>query len=116
MGTTEEWIGVDFDRTLATFPGGVPIASMVERVKAWLATGTRIRIFTARVAGEMTGGGSHDYQQAQDERVYIQRWCVEHVGQALPVTCVKDMDMIELWDDRAVGVVPNTGERADGKL
>jgi hypothetical protein len=27
----------------------------------------------------------------------------------LEVTNAKDMDMIELWDDRAVQVIPNTG-------
>jgi len=36
-------------------------------------------------------------------------WCEKHLGLALPVTCVKDMHMIELWDDRAVQVVTNTG-------
>jgi hypothetical protein len=30
------------------------------------------------------------------------------------VTREKDFAMIELWDDRAVQVVTNTGERADG--
>jgi hypothetical protein len=28
----------------------------------------------------------------------------------LEVTCVKDFAMIELWDDRAVGVLMNTGQ------
>ena len=27
----------------------------------------------------------------------------------------KDYGMVELWDDRAVQVKPNTGERVDGK-
>ncbi len=45
----------------------------------------------------------------------IQAWCLEHVGEVLPVTPAKDYDMVELWDDRAVQVIPNTGERADGR-
>jgi hypothetical protein len=44
----------------------------------------------------------------------IEAWCVEHIGVVLPVTNVKDFGMIELWDDRAVQVVPNTGQRVDG--
>jgi len=28
----------------------------------------------------------------------------------LEATCIKDLNMIELWDDRAVGVFHNTGE------
>jgi hypothetical protein len=28
----------------------------------------------------------------------------------LPVTCEKDMAMVEFWDDKAVQVIPNTGE------
>jgi hypothetical protein len=32
----------------------------------------------------------------------------------LPVTNVKTFDIIEIWDDRAVQVIPNTGLRADG--
>jgi hypothetical protein len=33
----------------------------------------------------------------------------------IPITCCKDRGMIELWDDRAVQVIENTGERVDGK-
>lgn len=39
----------------------------------------------------------------------IKRWTEEHIGVRLPVTNVKDYAMIELWDDRAVQVVANTG-------
>lgn len=45
-------------------------------------------------------------------RAHIERWCLEHIGIVLPVTNVKDYGMIELWDDRAVQVIPNTGEPA----
>jgi len=29
--------------------------------------------------------------------------------------CEKDLNMIELWDDRAIQLIKNTGQRADGK-
>ena len=100
------WIGVDLDGTLAEYHGwqgpehiGEPVPSMVERVKQWLSEGREVRIFTARAAD---GAYSHEY---------IEKWCEEHIGQKLPVTCMKDYGMIELWDDRAVAVVPNTGVR-----
>lgn len=59
------------------------------------------KIFTARVSC------------AEPERTVcvqaIQTWCVANGLPALEVTCVKDFGMIELWDDRAVQVEPNTG-------
>ena len=35
---------------------------------------------------------------------------VKHIGKVYPVTCIKDMYILELWNDRAVGVLPNTGK------
>lgn len=99
------WIGVDLDGTLAMYDGwvgpahiGAPVPVMVERVKRWLSEGREVKIFTARVTHA-------------DESVYraVRNWCQEHIGQVLPVTNVKDFAMIELWDDRAVQVEPNTG-------
>lgn len=40
----------------------------------------------------------------------IKEWCKQHIGFELEVTNVKDFGMIQLWDDRAVRVVANTGE------
>lgn len=107
------WIGVDLDGTLAHYDGwhgvdiiGEPIAPMVERVRAWLAQGKRVKIFTARMHGHgmpLIGGGVEDVQTP------IEEWCRKHIGQALEVTNVKDFGMIELWDDRAVQVESNTG-------
>ena len=107
------WIGVDLDGTLARYDGwqgathiGEPIPLMMKRVKEWLSKGTEVRIFTARVA---TGEGDRsDYSPAIIARV-IQDWCELHGLPRLAVTNVKDFGMIELWDDRAVGVVVNTG-------
>lgn len=93
------WVGVDFDGTLSNH--GAPIPRMVERVKAWLAAGVNVRIFTARSDTDSVRG--------------IREWCRIHLGAWLPVTDRKDHLLIESWDDRSVQVVPNTGERADGQ-
>jgi ribosomal protein L37E len=45
----------------------------------------------------------------------IKAWSKEHLGQILPITYQKDAEMLELWDDRAIQVKPNTGQRADGE-
>jgi hypothetical protein len=102
--TPSGWIGVDLDGTLAVYHGwlggniGAPVPAMVDRVKAWLAEGITVKIFTARAC-------FNDAQEIQK----IKDWCAEHIGQELEVTCSKDFSMIELWDDRCVQVVPNTG-------
>lgn len=84
---------------------------MVERVKQWLIEGQPVKIFTARVHGH----GMDDGKGGKvDILTPIQNWCLEHIGEALPVTNVKDFAMLELWDDRAVQIIPNTGRRADG--
>lgn len=109
------WIGVDLDGTLAHYDGwhgpthiGEPVPLMLERVKAWLAAGRDVRIFTARVCSRpMT---EHLLIVAA-----INEWCRTHLGQVLQITCAKDLSMVELWDDRAVQVEPNTGRRVDGK-
>jgi len=107
------WIGVDLDATLAEYDEwkgleviGNPIPLMQRRVLRWLAEGKDVRIFTARVSGP-------DFLVSLG---VIQRWCQEHLGQVLPVTCCKDSQMVECWDDRAVQVVPNTGLRVDGVM
>lgn len=108
------WIGVDLDGTLARYDGwrgidhiGEPIPLMVERVKRWLAEGREVRIFTARVAVPEP--------ERRLARGFIVDWCRRHVGEVLPITNIKDLSMIELWDDRAVSVGLNTGMRLDGR-
>lgn len=108
------WIGVDLDGTLAEYHGwkgekhiGAPIPIMVERVKRWRAEGLDVRIFTARVCA-----GQRDVLAIH---ACIARWCLEHLGEVLPITNVKDYSMVELWDDRAVQIIANTGRRADGQ-
>jgi hypothetical protein len=99
------WIGVDLDGTLAHYDGwndkthiGLPIQIMVDRVQRWIFMGYDVRIFTARVS-----------EPDAAVREAIQDWCYKYIGVRLPVTNVKDFDMLELWDDRAVQVTKNTG-------
>jgi len=110
----KSWIGVDLDGTLAYYDGwkgldhiGLPIPRMLEHVKKWLKKGRNVRIFTARVS-PVEGRDAHI------ARVAIQHWLLQYIGQELPITHEKDRWMVELWDDRAVQVVKNTGVRADG--
>jgi hypothetical protein len=111
----KKWIGVDLDGTLAEydeFEGpdviGKPIPEMLERVKGWLDEGKEVRIMTARVSPDTP---DHDIA-----RKAIRAYLDEHLpGYDVPVTHEKDFLMEELWDDRAVQVKPNTGERVDGK-
>ena len=110
MSDSEGWIGVDLDGTLAHYDGwvgpveiGEPIGPMVERVKRWLSEGYTVKIVTARVT---TGSELANTLI----RGSIGDWCREHLGAVLEVTCSKDLNMLELWDDRAVQVIANTGE------
>lgn len=100
------WIGVDLDGTLAHYEGwndgliGEPIPLMAERVKGWIESGIVVKIVTARVSIP---------SQAMEQRCAIERWCEEHLGRRLEVTCEKGFDMVTLYDDRAVQVEKNTG-------
>ena len=112
------WIGVDLDGTLAHYDCwvapdviGDPVPLMLERVKSWRRRGIDVRIFTARVAFDETVNG---FEISEIARTAIQRWCHKHLGEELRITCVKDLSMVELWDDRCVQIVANTGKRADG--
>jgi hypothetical protein len=114
---SKKWIGVDFDATLAEYhqdtglpPPGKPIPKMVNRVKKWLADGKDVRIMTARM-----NPINHAPGVLEEQRTLLGLWCIEHLGQRLPLTYMKDYLMEELWDDRAIQLIPNTGERADGK-
>lgn len=117
------WIGVDLDGTLAYYDGwrgelhiGPPVPAMLDRVRRWLAEGKTVRIVTARVApmGVLLNkdGQNRDIDAV---RRAIGEWCLHYIGEVLVVTHEKDFGMIELWDDRCVQVIPNTGARADGK-
>lgn len=107
------WIGVDLDGTLAEYHGwrgpgdiGEPVPLMLERVKQWLAKNKDVRIFTARVSPASLDRNS---MTLADTKAGIWAWCRKHLGRELPITCEKDLQMVELWDDRATQVVENTG-------
>jgi len=59
--------------------------------------GIEVRIFTARASVE-----SHIPP--------VEEWLKTHGLEGLKVTNVKDYRMLQLWDDRAIQVIPNTGE------
>lgn len=98
------WIGVDLDGTLAYYDGwngvesiGDPIPSMLARVVAWREAGKDVRVFTARVS--------------EVEAIpHIEAWLERNGLGGMQITNVKDFGLYELWDDRAVRVIPNTGE------
>lgn len=122
MSKNTGWFGVDLDGTLAAYDGwqgiehiGEPIPRMLERVKRWVASGRDVRIFTARAYRMLYPVGSPERAEAEQVIQHIHAWLVTHGLPMLPVTCYKDFGMIELWDDRCVQVIPNTGERADQK-
>ena len=107
---------VDFDGTVAIHISkdsrnfeydpervGEPINLMVKRVKMWLAEGKEVVIFTARV---------HPYHGVEDNekaKKAIEKFCIEHFGRVLEVTCMKSPEFEEIWDDRVVRVERNTG-------
>ncbi len=106
----KKWIGVDFDGTLAHHVSGesfdilgAPIPIMINRVKRWIKEGWEVRVVTARV--------SSTYGDSGKQKMMIRSWCVDNIGTVLHVTAEKDGEMIELWDDRAVAVENNTGQR-----
>jgi len=106
--TRSPWIGVDLDGTLAADTAGElwdadgnpkigrPIAEMVTRVKRWVEGGCMVKIFTARACSQV---------QVQA----IRKWLLLRGLPDLEVTNTKDLNMVELWDDRCVQVIPNSG-------
>lgn len=106
----DDWIGVDLDRTLAIRKSGdrldtvgSPIPAMVQRVKTWLTERRNVKIFTARV--------NPTHADWREQERLIHAWCLSIFGVILPVTCMKDHRMLELWDDLAVSVEENTGRQ-----
>ncbi len=97
------WIGVDLDGTLAHYEEwighshiGEPVPAMLARVKKWILDGRTVKIFTARCC-------------VPDQVPFIVEWLDRHGIGGLEITNIKDFGMIELWDDRCVRVVANTG-------
>lgn len=112
------WIGVDLDGTLAVYDKfvdirtiGAPIAPMVALVRQFIKDGKEVRIMTARVSLEPVVTDLHTGEKVYMSDVHkaIEQWCALNIGYKLPVTCVKDFHMEELYDDRAIQVEKNTG-------
>lgn len=98
------WIGVDLDGTLAKHDLwiskthiGKPVEPMMKRVKSWIEQGIRVKIVTARAS-------------SPDGIPPVKSWLKKQGLPDLEVTNQKDFGMIELWDDRAIQVIPNTGK------
>lgn len=106
----KDWIGVDFDSTLATYAGwqgefvfGSPVPKMVEFVKKTLEDGEYdVKVFTARVS-------ELDPDLRDRIKRKIQDWLESAGLPRLEVTCFKDFRMVMLYDDRAMTVEENTG-------
>lgn len=97
------WIGVDLDGTLAYYDGwkgfghiGPVVEPIKARVLEWIAQGYRVKIFTARAS-------------APEGIEPIRKWLLASGLPELEITCQKDFNLIEVWDDRAIQVVHNTG-------
>jgi hypothetical protein len=126
------WIGVDLDGTCFVYDKwvgwnvfGAPIPAMINRIRAWRAEGREVKMVTARVGLPIFKNAGEDVYSTMKSSTCrvtrtmfsdvmmiqaIQDLLEKHVGERLPVQCYKDVHMIELWDDRAVQVVPNTGQ------
>lgn len=102
----DEHILVDLDGTLAKYDGdietiGAPIQAMMDRVRRWRREGQKVKIFTARVAGD----------QREKQLPLVQQWLKDHDLEGLEVTNEKTPAAIAVWDDRARQVRRNSGER-----
>lgn len=111
-------IAVDFDKTLAEYQSGdvekygpeyvgPPIEEMVRKVKAEIASGTEVFIFTAR-----TNPGDDTWEEGLNATIsylVIADWCKKHLGKLLPISHEKAKSWDEIWDDHGIGVVANTG-------
>lgn len=102
-----KWIGVDLDGTLAKSVDSIgtgigdPIQSMLAKVERWLDRGQEVRIFTARAS---------DPQQVTSIRAWLKRHNIGDCG----ITDRKDLDMLELWDDKARRVEKDNGKVCSG--
>lgn len=103
MTISNNWVGYDLDASLAEYDHwrgiehiGKPIPLSVRRIRKLLARGIQVRIFTARLSNS-------------GAEWYVRQWCKEHIGCELPVTNVKDMYCVRIYDDRARRIETNTG-------
>jgi hypothetical protein len=81
---------------------GKPIRKMVLNVKRWIKSGKTVKIITARVGNQPPKYVSFITEKIQD-------WLEAQGLPRLQVTSTKDLGMVEMWDDRCIQVVPNSG-------
>lgn len=110
----DAYVAFDLDGTTAYYDGwkgsahiGEPVPKIVAMIKDYLAKGKTVKIFTARVAED-------DDLTVEQKIKIIQDWTQKHIGQRLPVTCIKDQKMELLYDDKAIRVVLNANQRLLG--
>lgn len=104
-----KWVGFDLDRTMAKREKGdsikvigEPIPRMIDLAKSYLASGVKVKIFTARVSVS-------NPDDVLFQTNLIKKFSKQHFGQELEVTCIKDMFCIRIYDDVARQVIANTG-------
>lgn len=89
---------------------GERVELMILRVRKLLESGFIVKIFTSRVAGlYLSDHGEDAHTLAVESKTLIEKWCFETFGRVLPVTAVKDLDAIEIWDNAVRQVITNTG-------
>lgn len=66
-------------------------------MKRWLKDGKKVKIFTARVS-------NRSGKNLEAIKKNIEKWLIDNIGQKLPITSDKSRDIIEIWDDRAIGI------------
>lgn len=105
-------IAVDLDATLAygMVPYdpkriGPPVLPMVLKVQRWLKQGKKVVILTARLNSKV-----HTPVQLKYTRRLIGAYTKRYVGQRLPSTAEKHPMMSQIYDDKAIQVIPNTGK------
>lgn len=106
----EGWAGFDFDGVLAVCDRwrgdehlGKPVPLMIRRVQNYLERGIKCKVFTARVSEE-------EGRDVERCRRLIEDWTEAHIGTRLEVTNMKDRGMLQLFDDRCIQVIKNTGK------
>lgn len=102
------WIGVDFDGTLIrsfSAPAGEPLMPMVNHVRAMLARGYDVRIFSNRALETIPG-----------DRAFVEAFCESYFGRKLPLTASKDHECVLIYDDIAVHVERDRGTGITGTL
>ncbi len=97
-----KWIAVGLEGTLSRAEGhpefvlGEPIQPMISRVHSWLRAGVEVRVLT-ELADDFMGG------------IQVRYWLDSHGLGDVGITSTLDKDMQQLWDNRAIRTLRNTG-------